>query len=139
MYEVRTFNQGDNMPYPNYTRRERVMNFLDDKLVMVTPFLPSYTLVLGTLALAYYGIIPGWLASPLVLLGWGRANFFFWTYQAWRSSGPRGFIVNPAGPRGSDMLTTMLWLALGVFFHLYHVWLRSNFRAVLLHKSQEDE
>jgi SNF family Na+-dependent transporter len=115
------------MPYPNYTRRERLKFFFEDTLPMVTPFLPSYALVLGTLLLAFYGVIPGWC----------RANFFFWSYQSWRSSGPRGRIINPLGPSGSDARTTVLWLSFGVFFHLYHVWLRSPF-AMRLRRSGDE-
>ncbi len=85
----------------------------------------------GTMAIAItlgiFGWIPAWLASPLVIAGWAYANHTFWEYQAWRASGPRRLLINPIGPMGSDALTNVLWLSFGVFFHLYHVWLRSDF------------
>lgn len=118
------------MPYPDYIRRERFEFFLD-RLGMLMPMIIELCLAYGVvalaIALAMRGTIPSWLASPLALAAWAYANHTFWLYQAWRSSGRRGRIINPWGPRGSDMQTAVLWFSFGVFFHLYHVWLRSNF------------
>ncbi len=109
-----------------YTRRQRFVWFLEYWVPMVLRFLPSYALLLGALTFTYFDIIPAWIASPLAIVGWCRANYHYWSYQAWRASGPRGRIVNPFGPSGGDVQTTLLWLLFGVFFHVYHVWLRSS-------------
>jgi hypothetical protein len=118
------------MPYPNYTRGERFGFFCSD-LAMYMPMILELVLGYGVtaivLTLGIFGLIPGWLASPFAIAGWAYANYAFWRYQGWRSSGKRGRIINPWGPRGSDVGTTMLWLSFGVFFHFYHVWLRSAF------------
>jgi hypothetical protein len=118
------------MPYPDYTRRERFNFFLSDLgmyMPMIIELTLSYAVAISAVVLGVYDFIPQWLASPVALGGWAYANRVFWWYEAWRASGKRGRIINPWGPQGSDVQTTLLWLTFGVFFHLYHVWLRSGF------------
>ncbi len=117
------------MPYPNYTRRERIpffMSWLIKILWVMINLAFLYGVMATALAFGIFGWIPGWLASPLVIFGWAQANYRFWEYQAWRAGGPRGRIINPFGPNGTDMRTAILWLSFGVFFHFYHVWSRSG-------------
>ena len=121
------------------TRRERIADFFGYWTPLVLHFTPIYVVLFSTIGLAYYDFIPGWVASPLILLSWCRGNYHFWHYQAWRSSGPRGRIVNPSGPWSSDAQTTVLWLLFGVFFHLYHVWLRSPLAYRLRKRKERQE
>ena len=116
------------MSYPNYTFKEQCGYFFSRYLGMTIHVILGALLAVGAVLLGHYGIIWSWVASPIALFGWGYVNFIFWGYQGWRSSGPRGRLVNPYGPSSTDVKTAVIWLSFGVFFHLYHVWLRSDFR-----------
>lgn len=108
------------------------LRFLFSDFLMYLPLLIEmaigYGIMIGMIVLSRFDIIPSWIASPLAIAGWCYANYLFWCHRAWRSSGPRARFINPLGPSGSDAFTTVLWLLFGVFFHCYHVWLRSGLR-----------
>lgn len=91
-------------------------------------FLFKFLVGLGFAALAAslgaFEFISGSFSALLAFFGWGYANNALWNYEARRSSGMRGLIINPRGPYCSDVWTTFAWLLFGVSFHAYHAWMR---------------
>lgn len=83
-------------------------------------FLVAFVIIVAPILAVIYTSFPSWLASLVVVAGWGILNYACWSYEAWRASGPRGAFVNPYGVT-DNMLINVAWLLFGVFFIVLHI------------------